>query len=166
MKTKNKLILIQIAYGVILAFALLTQFKDMKKGYIEGYNAGHNIDSMVFTTIDFIKGLLVVVGSIMCLYILFHLYNFINSVKKGKIFKQENIRRLVIMGWQCIILPFLFYGFYFMETHAYVGKSSIYEMLVSVTFDFWLLLFGITLLTIGFVFQKGIELQQEQDLTI
>lgn len=87
-------------------------------------------------------------------------------MQKGQIFKEQNIRRLVVMGWECIVLSFILYGFGFIATRAYIGKSSIYEMLISVTFDFWLLLFGITLLTIGVVFQKGIELQQEQDLTI
>lgn len=72
------------------------------------------------------------------------------------------------MGWYCTIIPF---ALFFYNASVYVDrfgnhKNLFLSIVENVDFQIWLLIFGLTLLTIAFVFKKGIELKQENDLTI
>lgn len=72
------------------------------------------------------------------------------------------------MGFYCISLPFLLF---MLNAIDYVRHSGIQNMQIGILikqidFEIWLLIFGLTLLTIAFVFKKGIELKKESDLTI
>jgi uncharacterized membrane protein YedE/YeeE len=93
--------------------------------------------------------------------ILTQLFKFVNSVKEANVFTEKNIKLIQKMGWNCIAESVLLYVFYLSKLN-FINVES----MRSVNFEFWLLVFGLTLLTISFVFKKGIQLQKEQELTI
>lgn len=157
MKTKNQIFLIKIAYLFILILSIVINFGDFQRGFMEGF------DETKSKNIGFLEGVFILFSTTIALNIIIQLYLFINSIHLDLVFSEKNIKRLDKMGWCCIILSFTIYAFYISK----IGwKDLSYSVIAAVNFEFWLLIFGITLLTIGFVFKKGIELQQEQDLTI
>lgn len=157
MKTKNQIFLIKIAYLLVLILCIIYNFSDMQRGFMDGFNETKAED------IGFVETIFLFLSAIIGLNVIIQLYLFINAIQLGQVFSEKNIRRLGKMGWYCIILSFTIYAFYLSRTD---WKELSYKVMVAVNFEFWLLIFGIILLTIGFVFKKGIELQQEQDLTI
>ncbi|MBY0245063.1 MAG: DUF2975 domain-containing protein [Sphingobacteriaceae bacterium] len=105
---------------------------------------------------------------ILMIYFFATLYNFIDSISKEKIFEFENYRRLKLMSYSIIALSifdsiFQYGNFY---SNRKIFANTPYEVVNTVEFDLISLFFGITLLTISFVFKKGIDLKKEQDLTI
>jgi len=158
MKTSNQVFLIKIAYIFILILALAFNFSDMKSGFYDGLNGVEPNEKFTFLSAVFLF-----IGTIIGIAIIIHLYLFINSIQDNKVFTIVNIRRISSLGWFCALQSFLLYGFYFSKSDF---SGLTYRSIVAVNFEFWLLIFGVTLLTIGFVFKKGIELQQEQELTI
>ncbi|WP_443946541.1 DUF2975 domain-containing protein [Pedobacter sp. AW1-32] len=167
MKIKNQITLIKIGYLAVLCIAILFGLKDAQQGFTDGWNsANQNISEE--TSMYFIQFVLIMTIAFFGLRFFIYLYRFINQVEQGNVFSEENIRRLFLMGWYCISIPFLLYSYNVM---ANMGENPISveylgRIAESVVFEFWLLIFGITLLTIAFVFKKGIELKQENDLTI
>ena len=159
MKASNQIFLIKVAYVLILLLALAYNFSDVQSGFSDGVNG--IVPKEKFT---FLSGVLLFVGTFIGLAIIINLYTFINSIQDKKVFTITNIKRISALGFYCILQTFLLYAFYFSKLDF--SKGLTYQAIISVNFDFWLLIFGITLLTIGFVFKKGIELQQDQDLTI
>ncbi|MES2653036.1 MAG: DUF2975 domain-containing protein [Bacteroidota bacterium] len=158
MKTSNQVHLIKGTYILILVLAFAYNFSDMQRGFSAGMNGKSPSDSNFFSYAFLIS------SAIIGINIIIKLYSFINSVQNDKVFNFINIKRISTLGWFCILQSFLLYGFYFSKSDF--NQVSTYRAIISINFDFWLLIFGLTLLTIGFVFKKGIELQQEQDLTI
>lgn len=158
MKTTNQIFLIKGVYVLILVLAIAYHFSDMQKGFIAGANGQPPINS------NFLSVVFLISSAAIGINIIIKLYLFINSIQNDKVFSLINIKRISALGWFCILQSFMLYGFYFSKSDF--DQFSTYQAIISIDFEFWLLIFGITLLTIGFVFKKGIELQQEQDLTI
>ncbi|RNL55695.1 DUF2975 domain-containing protein [Pedobacter jejuensis] len=156
MKTQSQIKLIKIGYILILTLGFLIS---MINGGIQSFKDGYN--SLGPSKMNFFQGCLVLVISFFAIRIFLYLYRFMNSVELDEVFNVANIRRLYLMGWYCISVPFLLFLF---------NCSNLNELgfrtISNVDFEFWLLILGITLLTISFVFKKGIELKQENDLTI
>jgi hypothetical protein len=161
METKYQVFLIKGAYIFILLFYLIYNLHDLSRGFYDGVNGVEPKEKLTL-----LSGSFLLLGAIVGFAIVLKMYLFINSIQKKKVFNVINIKRISTLGWFCILQSFLLYGFYFSKTHFNFNQISVYKAIVSVNFEFWLLIFGVTLLTIGFVFKKGIELQQEQDLTI
>lgn len=158
MKTSKQVFLIKIAYILIILLALAYNFSDLRGGFIAGINEKPPVNS------NFFSGVFVLMSAIVGITIILKLYTFINSIQDTKIFTIINIKRISTLGWYCILQTFLLNAFYFSKSDFSDGLT--YQSIITINFDFWLLIFGVTLLTIGFVFKKGIELQQEQELTI
>ncbi|AZI26196.1 DUF2975 domain-containing protein [Pedobacter sp. G11] len=93
------------------------------------------------------------------------LYAFINSAKSDDVFNVKNYSRLLWMGINSIITSFLVYFYNLIKFYVKHDALKI-DTLRNVDFNFWLFVFGLTLLAIALVFKKGIELKQENDLTI
>ena len=88
--------------------------------------------------------------------------SFFDSVQQGAVFNEENSQRLSRMDGYCTAIPFLLFGF---NTINYLREVSspgiqVSNIIKHVDFEIWLLIFGLTLLTIAFVFKKGIALTQ------
>ncbi|MFD2288164.1 DUF2975 domain-containing protein [Pedobacter petrophilus] len=163
MKTQHQILIIKTGYILTLASTLLFSFNDAARGFEEGYNeAGKpGMESIM-------DGLLLLLICFLTLRVLIYLYRFINSVQDGNVFSEENTRRLSRMGFYCTTIPFLLFAF---NAITYLHQSrdnaiQISDIIKHVDFEIWLLIFGLTLLTIAFVFKKGIELKQESELTI
>ncbi|RYF19362.1 MAG: DUF2975 domain-containing protein [Flavobacteriales bacterium] len=156
MKMKNQILVIKICYLLILVFGIAYHFEY----FLEGFNDG--IDgSGAKSELSWLSTILMMISAGIGASILVKLYAFINSTNENSVFSSRNIGRLTTIGWCCVLQSFLVYAYY-------VSKLEVINLglLRAVSFDFWLLLFGLTLLTISFVFKKGLELQQEQEFTI
>lgn len=163
MKIQNQIKLIKTGYVITLLAVFLFSLKDAVRGFQDGYNDKGN-----GTYFDFLQGTVVFVIMFLGLRVLVYLYRFIDSVEIGNVFSEDNVSRLKRMGWYCTTIPFLLFAF---NTSIYIKRTSnkndlILNVIENVDFQIWLLIFGLTLLTIAFVFKKGIELKLEQDLTI
>ena len=156
MKTKNQINLIKLTYMFILILGFFYAFGDIKKGFMDGYNEVQPNEELNWLSI-----ILLLLGFVIGVVILTQLFKFINSANEAKVFTAKNIELIQKMGWNCIAESVLLYVFYLSKL-----KFVNVESMRSVNFEFWLLVFGLTLLTISFVFRKGIQLQKEQDLTI
>lgn len=163
MKTQNQIRLIKLGYVATLIAVLLFSLKDMSRGFEDGYTDGGN--GGIF---GFVHGTLILTITFFSARVLIYLYRFIDSVQVGNVFSEENTNRLKRMGWYCTAIPFLLFIFNAMD-YVHSSKNNeglIFKIAQNVDFQIWLLIFGLTLLTIAFVFKKGIELKQENDLTI
>jgi len=163
MKTQNQIRLIKMGYVVTLLVVILFSLKDASRGFEEG-----NTDSGKGGLLDLVKGLFILIIMFFSSRVLVYLYRFINSIEIGNVFSTENAGRLTRMGWYCTMIPFLLFIYNVM---VYTDQSNnrqdlLFKIIENVDFQIWLLIFGLTLLTIAYVFKKGIELQQENDLTI
>jgi len=152
-----------MGYVTTLIIVLLFSFKDAARGFEDGYSEGGKEGGF-----GLLVGGLILLITFFGLRILVYLYRFIDSVQAGNVFNEENAGRLKHMGWYCTIIPF---ALFFYNASVYVDrfgnhKNLFLSIVENVDFQIWLLIFGLTLLTIAFVFKKGIELKQENDLTI
>ncbi|TCC91870.1 DUF2975 domain-containing protein [Pedobacter frigiditerrae] len=161
MHTKNQITLIKLSFLLTIVGSVALRLDIFREGFIEGWKGTGDVKAP-----SLLEAFVAFTGVYFGLKILINLFRFINSVQKENIFDEKNVTRLTSMGWSSITLSFLLYIFYFLKTIVSFSMDSVYKAIELVDFDFWLIIFGITLLTIGFVFKKGIELQQEQDLTI
>jgi len=163
MNTKNQIKLIKVGYVMTLLAVVLFSLKDVARGFQDGYKDEGN-----GTLIGFLQGLAMLVIAFLAIRVLVYLYRFIDSVQIGHVFSEDNVRRLKRMGWYCTTIPFILFSFnasiYIQEN---INESKlVLKIIENIDFQIWLLIFGLTLSTIAFVFKKGIELKLEQDLTI
>jgi len=163
MTTQNQIKSIKTGYVITLLAVFLFSLKDAVRGFYDGYS-----DTGKGTSFEFLQGLVIFVIMFLGLRVLVYLYRFIDSVQIGNVFSEENVSRLKRMGWYCTTIPFLLFVF---NASIYIQRTSdkmnlMLKIIGNVDFQIWLLIFGLTLLTIAFVFKKGLELKLEQDLTI
>ena len=163
MTTQNQIKSIKTGYVITLLAVFLFSLKDAVRGFYDGYS-----DTGKGTSFEFLQGLVIFVIMFLGLRVLVYLYRFIDSVQIGNVFSEENVSRLKRMGWYCTTIPFLLFVF---NASIYIQRTSdkmnlMLKIIENVDFQIWLLIFGLTLSTIAFVFKKGIELKLEQDLTI
>ncbi|MBE5321721.1 DUF2975 domain-containing protein [Pedobacter sp. MR2016-19] len=163
MKTQNQIKLIKMGYLVTLLIVLLFSLKDASKSFEEGYT-----DAGKGGLLGLVQGLFILIIMFFSSRVLVYLYRFINSIEMGNVFSTENTGRLTRMGWYCTMIPFLLfiYNAIVYANQLNNRRDLAFKVIENVDFQIWLLIFGLTLLTIAFVFRKGIELQQENDLTI
>jgi len=156
MTTQNQIKSIKTGYVITLLAVFLFSLKDAVRGFYDGYS-----DTGKGTSFEFLQGLVIFVIMFLGLRVLVYLYRFIDSVQIGNVFSEENVSRLKRMGWYCTTIPFLLFVF---NASIYIQRTSdkmnlMLKIIENVDFQIWLLIFGLTLLTIAFVFKKGIELK-------
>lgn len=163
MKMQNQIKLIKMGYLATLLIVILFSLKDASRSFEEGYT-----DAGKGGLLGLVEGLFILIIMFFSSRVLVYLYRFINSIEMGNVFSTENTGRLTRMGWYCTMIPFLLF-----ISNAMVYANQLnnrqdlaFKVIENVDFQIWLLIFGLTLLTIAFVFRKGIDLQQENDLTI
>jgi len=163
MKTQNQIRLIKMGYLVTLLIVILFSLKDASKSFEEGYKDGGKGGLL-----GLVEGLFILIIMFFSSRVLVYLYRFINSIEMGNVFSAENTGRLTRMGWYCTVIPFLLFIYNAMVYANQLNNRQdlAFKVIENVDFQIWLLIFGLTLLTIAFVFRKGIKLQQENDLTI
>ncbi|QXU42759.1 DUF2975 domain-containing protein [Pedobacter sp. D749] len=163
MKTQNQIRLIKMGYLATLLIVILFSLKDASKSFEEGYTDGGKGG-----VLGIVQGLFILIIMFFSSRVLVYLYRFINSIEMGSVFSTENTGRLTRMGWYCTMIPFLLFIYNAMVYANQLNNRQdvVFKIIENVDFQIWLLIFGLTLLTIAFVFRKGIELQQENDLTI
>ena len=163
MKTQNQIKLIKIGYLATLLIVILFSLKDASRNFEEGYTDGGKGGLL-----GLVEGLFILIIMFFSSRVLVYLYRFINSIEMGNVFSAENVGRLTRMGWYCTMIPFLLFIYNAMVYANQLNNRQdlAFKVIENVDFQIWLLIFGLTLLTIAFVFRKGIELQQENDLTI
>jgi len=163
MKTQNQIKLIKIGYVATLLIVILFSLKDASKSFEEGYTDGSRGGLL-----GLVEGLFILTIMFFSSRVLVYLYRFINSIEMGNVFSAENVGRLTHMGWYCTMIPFLLFIYNAMIYANQLNNRQdlVFKIIENVDFQIWLLIFGLTLLTIAFVFRKGIQLQQENDLTI
>ena len=159
MKTKNQVLLLKLTYILVIGLALIYNFGDMQKGFID---ASTGVDRSLHP-VAFIA---LILATIIGIGIILNIYFFMNSIQNDSVFSLLNISRITMIGWFCIFQAVLLYVYYFFEADVKINNNAIYQKIVGVNFDFWLIIFGLTMLIVGYVFKKGIALQKEQDLTI
>lgn len=163
MKTQNQIRLIKMGYLATLLIVILFSLKDASRSFEEGYTDGGKGG-----VLGIVQGLFILIIMFFSSRVLVYLYRFINSIEMGSVFSTENTGRLTRMGWYCTMIPFLLFIYNAMVYANQLNNRQdvVFKIIENVDFQIWLLIFGLTLLTIAFVFRKGIELQQENDLTI
>jgi hypothetical protein len=100
--------------------------------------------------------------------LLFKLYYFIDDSSKGLIFTLDNINRIKAIGGYCISLSI---ALLISDVISYCISTELFRhtnLITTYTFDFNYLLFtvGVVTIIIMYVFKKGFDLKQEQDLTV
>jgi hypothetical protein len=102
------------------------------------------------------------------LWIVWHLRKLILAIKEGRPFHPENPGRIRKIAYAVLLwapVEILFYGIMFRGLAVNLRPiSSFSGMPVRVFFE--LIFFGLAILVIAEVFQRGVQLQREQDLTV
>lgn len=162
MKTQNKIKLIKVVYIIVLVSAFIgAMYNGGLQGFKDGWNDESGPASVSVEFLSFFRGLLIIAIVFLSLSVFVYLYRFIDSVEKEEVFSDKNIQRLDLVGWYCVAHSFSIFLFNCLAL-ANLNLSTV----MGVAFEFWLLMLGVTLLTISFVFRKGVEIKQENDLTI
>lgn len=138
--------------------------KDLVSGDVFNRN---KLDKMV----SFYQGIdLILIISILTAVVLIFvkLYHFLNDSSKGEIFTLENIQRIKNIGIYCISLSILFLMWDFLNFKIQEGLFRHTNYRVDYEFDFNYVLFtvGMVTMVIMYVFKKGYQLKQEQELTV
>lgn len=95
------------------------------------------------------------------------LYHFIKSASRNKIFESINIKRVTSMGWLAILIGIITYLINYLL--VYTKGTPVPQpaaVIYKTEFPFWPFLLGLVLLTVGYTFKKGVELKEENDLTV
>ena len=118
------------------------------------------------TTALFLLLLTVVVVSAIFLWIVWHLRKLIQAIKAGNPFSPENPGRIRKIGYAILLwapvdkliffLLFKLFGLHYLFLGSGISTRPFLEMIF----------FGLVVLVIAEVFQRGVKLQQEQELTI
>ncbi|ANH82624.1 hypothetical protein A8C56_18060 [Niabella ginsenosidivorans] len=95
------------------------------------------------------------------------LYQLIASIGQNKIFEMTNIKRVTSLGWLAILIGIITYQlnylfFYIKNAPGLQHEGEIYKA----ELPCWPFLLGLVLLTVGYTFKKGLELKEENDMTI
>lgn len=121
-----------------------------------------------YSLIGFCLFIIALVVLILSIKVLIKFYKFLNALSKGELFTILNMKRLSSAGIFIMLISLLIYSFNYLN---YIDAKILmkpYNFVVFRNFDFEFnpLMFGLVLIAISYVFRKGIEMQQEQDLTI
>ena len=171
MKIDKQITIIKTAYVILLAVVILLSVSDASKGFSEGWQgvpsnkSGSIIAGELSVFLQLLSGVFVLTSAYLGSRIIAMLYAFINSAKSDNVFNVINYKRLLSMGINSMITSFLVYFYNLIGLYAKDGVFKI-DTIREADFNFWLFVFGLTLITIALVFRKGIELKQENDLTI
>ncbi|WP_316738979.1 DUF2975 domain-containing protein [Pedobacter aquatilis] len=170
MKTYNQLMLIKVGYILMLAVIILLGLEDGIRGFNDGLKdvpslSIHSEDATPRVWyFEFLFGSIVFVTAYLGFMIIVHLYAFINSANSKDVFIERNYVRLHKIGIYAVLTSFLFYFFNVLKITKSINVNV--GILKNAEFNVWLLIFGITMLAVAFVFKKGIVLQEQNDLTI
>jgi len=125
-------------------------------------------DSQNGSWLSISNGICLFAGAILFIIALVNIYSFFNALTKGTFFTQENTMRLKKAGILFALLPFLEYLATYLSflQNEKLMQPFHFKVLNNSIFDFGTFMTGLLLLAISYAFKKGIELQQEQDLTI
>ena len=136
------------------------------KNYYSDVEFKNNEDSS--SLISFFMFIVAIIVVVLGIKVLINFYKFLNALVKDEVFTLQNVKRLFKMGIfiACISpLVYLFYYLNFMNAQKMMKPYS-FTVLRNFDFDVTPLMFGLILVAVSYVFRKGIEIQQEQDLTI
>ncbi len=179
MKTEKKLKIFKIAYiGILLIgfyfIAMPDSLEGFKAGFNESKSANQDISLNNTTTLQMIykifSGISALTISYLGISLLITLFRFIDSVSKREIFTPQNLRRLTICGWYsigiCVALLLFKLTTYFANNVPYEPDFFQIKVRAAIESVFWLAVLGLVFLTIGYAFRKGIEIQEENELTV
>jgi hypothetical protein len=93
---------------------------------------------------------------------------FLRSVKEGRPFERENPKRIRLIGYLVILFGIICTIWGFVMSFNYIHKISLPGTSLKVNPDFNLsyILLGLLILLIAQIFDAGVKLQEEHDLTI
>ncbi|MDN3588917.1 DUF2975 domain-containing protein [Pedobacter aquatilis] len=169
-KTYNQLVLVKVGYIVILTVIILLGLEDGIRGFNDGWNGVpslsiHSEDAKPpVWYFEFLFGSILFVMAYLGVMIIAYLYAFVNSANSKDVFIEKNYVRLYKIGVYAVVTSFLVYTFNVLKITKSINFNM--EILRNAEFNVWLLIFGITMLAVAFVFKKGIALQEQNDLTI
>lgn len=102
------------------------------------------------------------------LWVVWILRRFLRSIRTGTPFIRENVRRLKSISWIVIFTGPLYGVFNYIYGSAYAGRLDIPGATVRINSDANLLMIviGVVLLVISHVFDHGVSLTEDRELTI
>lgn len=163
MWTKSKSILLSQAL-VIVAFLICTAFiffmpsmRDFCMDVIEIHD--RNVDSTIPVSISMLINLYTALVPAFVAFAV--LYKLLLNIKTDRIFYDSNVKLLRILSYCCFAETLIFIVFAFLCSYGIYGVSFI-ALLVSFVAAF----FGLILRVIKNVFEKAIEIREENDFTI
>jgi len=171
LKINNQITIIKAVYILLLVVVIFLSLKDASNGFIDGWQgvpldkSSNSNNSSLNSFLQLLSGIFVLASAYLGSRIIAMLYAFINSAKSDNVFSDKNYKRLLSMGINSMITSFLVYFYNLIRLYAQDDVFKI-DTVAKADFNFWLFVFGLTLITIALVFRKGIELKQENDLTI
>lgn len=108
-------------------------------------------------------------GSAIFVWIVYHLRLILRSVKKGTPFAKENPKRIRKVAWAVLAWgPIRLLSFFLKGRFLFLGMGKAMSAMAPMfMITFWELIFvGLGILVIAQIFERGIVLQQEHDLTV
>ena len=93
---------------------------------------------------------------------------FLRSVKEGRSFERENPKRIRLIGYLVILFGIIDSIWGLVWSFKYIHKISLPGASLSVNLDFnlYYILLGLLILLIAQIFDAGVKMQEEHDLTI
>lgn len=155
--SEKNIVLMQRENGDSISFSK-NYYSDVK------FKNDEDSSSLISLFMFMVAAVVVVLG----IKVLINFYKFLNALVKEEVFTLQNVKRLFRMGIfiACISpLTYIFYYLNLMNTQKMMGPYS-FSVLRNYDFEVFPLMFGLILVSISYVFRKGIEMQQEQNLTI
>ena len=100
--------------------------------------------------------------------IFFLVYRFFGEINNGTPFTNKNSRRLYFIGILVSLGPLLMITAYHFFTRWYLIRFQItfLDLKPDYRFNCWLFFLGLLILVIATAFRTGIELQEDQNLTV
>lgn len=122
----------------------------------------------IYYKIPFYGYILLVIMMGLCGLALLTFIYFLRKLIRGEIFEKSTYKSLIILGFSFVASPFLEYFHNMITTNAKadVLKSVQLNLVNSNTFNFPELLVGLFIIAFAIAFRLGINIKQENDLTV
>lgn len=93
---------------------------------------------------------------------------FLKRLMKGKIFEKSTYNSLNMLGISMIVLPFVeyFYNYFIWISKSKTLKTINLELVNTNDFNSYLLIAGLFMIAFGISFRLGINIKEENDLTV
>lgn len=151
----------------LIFFMLLLPLSCMYFIFLSDYNNEYlplDVEVIEWTSAD---NIYFIVDNLVIFFVLLQMYNFCRGVRQGELFTSKRIKNVKYIGITLIIgyIINLFIRFFF-DSSMDAWDSSYILMLIDELYSLQQLLLGGGILSLSYIFEKGSELKEENELVI